>query len=89
MVERPARFRGKDPGWYDSKFKFEDFVGAAKPQVVEMMEVFAKGSIDCAECDGNGTEGRRTPSDGTRRPFTPGPLYSGWWPGGGRVVATW
>ena len=38
----PERFDGKDAGWYDFKFEFENYMGAVNSTVVEMMEVAAE-----------------------------------------------
>ena len=42
ILGRPERFDGKDAGWYDFKFEFENYMGAVNSTVVEMMEVAAK-----------------------------------------------
>ena len=42
ILGRPERFDGKDSGWHDFKFEFENYMGAVNSTVVEMMEVAAK-----------------------------------------------
>ena len=68
ILGRPERFDGKDAGWYDFKFEFENHMGAVNSTVVEMMEVAAKQqdtipmSVMTAQCSNQKQEfGQHSP----------------------------